>query len=48
MLRLVLTHGPRHCYQRTVSSTWAGIFGPDCVTLTHVMRHVYVPLGSGS
>jgi hypothetical protein len=35
-------------YQRTVSSTCAGIFGPACVTLTHVMRHVYVPFGSGS
>ncbi len=35
-------------YQRTVSSTCAGIFGPVCATLTQVMRQVYVPFGSGS
>ena len=35
-------------YQRTVSSTWAGIFGPRFVTLAHVTRHVYAPFGSGS
>jgi uncharacterized membrane protein (DUF485 family) len=35
-------------YQRTVSSTCAGIFGPLFGVLTQVMRQVYVPFGNGS
>ena len=35
-------------YQRTVSSTCAGIFGPCFAMLTQVMRQVYVPFGNGS
>jgi len=35
-------------YQRTVSSTCAGIFGPRFVVETHVTRQVYVPFGNGS
>ena len=35
-------------YQRTVSSTCAGIFGPACTLLVHVTRQVYRPFGSRS
>ena len=35
-------------YQRTVSSTCAGSFGPNCCVLTQFTRQVYVPGGSGS
>ncbi len=45
--RPMLAVGAEAAYQRTVSSTCAGIFGrPD--VLIHVTRHVYVPFGSGS
>ena len=46
--RPTLDDGVAVAYQRTVSSTWAGIFGPDWTMLTHETRHVYVPFGSGS
>ena len=38
--RPTLAAGMAEAYQRTVSSTWAGIFGPRFVTLVQLTRHV--------
>ena len=46
--RPMLAVAPATAYQRTVSSTCPGLFGPTWAVLTQLIRHVYVPFGSGS
>ena len=46
--RPMLAVAAEAAYQRTVSSTCAGILGPASTMLVHVMRQVYLPFGSRS